>query len=390
MTNKDENINNDLLNNEKEDNISKLETEATEKEASEQTETADTETNNATETVQNEDCGKLPQNQEDGMKEKADKKDKKKKILPFLLLFVALAGCLGVGYAYSASSKDKKEAKQQETAKEETIDYMQYVQGIGDLELTSSKEKYDYLKGITFDKEIINNVTVDDSQVDLTKVGEYQLTYLIDVKDEKVEDIEKEVTVKVIAGKKEEKPAGEKKDDDKKVNTSTSSKPSSDGSSTNNTTSKPNNNGSSSSSSNTSKPSNSGSSNSSSSGSSNKKPTSPTHTHRFVAEYKDIYHEEKGHYETVTVSEAWDEPVYNEYEVAICNQCGADITADIDGHIKNSLLNGGNCGGYHSEWRQEIIDTIHHPAKTEKKWVVDEDGWTETITTYKCSCGATK
>lgn len=385
MTNKDENITQDMLNNEKEDNIT-LETES-----SEQSEAIDTETNSAAETVENKDCGKLPPNQEDGIKEKADKKDKKKKILPFLLLFVALAGCLGVGYAYSASSKDKKEAKQQETAKEETIDYMQYVEGIQDLELTSSKEKYDYLKGITFDKEIINEVTVDDSQVDLTKVGEYQLTYLIDVKDEKAEDLKQVVTVKVVSDDKKEE---SKKDDDKKNNTSTSSKPNSDGSSTNgsnNTTTKPNNNGSSSSSSNTSKPSNSGSSNSSSSSSSNKKPTSPTHTHNWTAVTKTIHHKEQGHYETVTVSEAWDEPVYNEYEVAICNQCGADITGNTTAHFKNSLLNGGNCGGWHSEWRQEIIDTIHHPAKTEKKWVIDSEAYDETITTgYKCSCGATK
>ncbi len=337
-------------------------------------------------TSENKDCGKLPPNQEDGMKEKAEKKDKKKKILPFLLLFVALAGCLGVGYAYSASSKDKKEAKQQETAKEETIDYMQYVQGIGDLELTSSKEKYDYLKGITFDKEIINEVTVDDSRVDLTKAGEYKLTYLIDVKDEKAEDIEKEVTVKVIAGKKEEKPADEKKDDDKKDNTSTSSKPS-DGSSTNdgnNTTTKPNNGGSSSSSNNTTtKPSNSGSS---SSGSSNKKPASPTHTHSWQPVTKTVHHEEKGHYETVTVSEAWDEDIYD-YRV-VCN-CGAILTeSERLNHSEQHLLNGQNSA---YSVQEIIVDTIHHPAKTEKKWVIDSEAYDETITTgYKCSCGATK
>lgn len=348
MTNKDENINQDILNDEKEDNIT-LETDETE-------------------TMKNEDCGNLPQNQ----------KDKKKK---WLLLVIGISTVIIAGILTTKFlSKDNKP--------KEPIDYMQYVQGIEDLELTSSKEKYDYLSGVTFDKGKINSVTVDDSQVDLTKSGNYPLTYIIDIKDETAEDIEKEVTVKVIAGKKEEKLADEKKDDDKKDNTSTSSKPDSDGSSTNegnNTTTKPNNTNST-----NSQPSNSGSSNNSSSSNTNKKPASPTHTHRFVAEYKDIQHEEKGHYETITISEAWDEPVYNEYEVAICNQCGLDITNDPWEHIENSLLNGGNCGGYHSEWRQEIIDTIHHPAKTEKKWVVDENGWTETVTTYKCSCGATK
>lgn len=361
---KNENINNDMLNNEKEDSIT-LDTESSEQ--SENIESKDsavieTADNSSDETVQNEDCGKLPQNQKD------DKKNK------WLLLVIGIATVIIAGILTTKFlSKDNKP--------EEPIDYMQYVQGIEDLELTSSKEKYDYLSGVTFDKGQINSVTVDDSEIDLNKPGEYKLTYLIDVKDETVEDIEKEVTVKVISGKKEEKPGDEKKDDDKKDNTSTSSKPSSDGASTNdgnNTTSKPNNNGSSSNE--ISKPSNSG-------GSNNKKPTSPTHTHKFVAEYKDIQHEEKGHYETVTVSEAWDEPVYNTYEVYIGNQSGLQIS----GNPNEYLLNNSNGDtGWHTEYRQDLVDTIHHPAKTEKKWIVDENGWTETVTTYKCSCGATK
>ncbi len=352
MTNKDENINN-----EKEDNIT-LETES-----SEQSKNIEEEMTPATETetMKNEDCGKLPQNQ----------KDKKNK---WLLLVISIATVIIADLLTTQFlSKDNE-------PKDKPIEYMQYVQGIQDLELTSSKDKYDYLSGITFDKEHINEVTIDDSQVDLTKAGEYQLTYLIDVKDEKAEDLKQVVTVKVVSDDKKEddKKPKDKKDKDKasssqnQTDTNNQSKPSNTGSSNNNTGT-------------SSQPSNSGSSNNT-----NKKPTSPTHTHRYVAEYKDIQHEEKGHYETVTVSEAWDEPIYNEYEVAICNQCGLDITNDPWGHIENSLLNGGNCGGYHSEWRQEIIDTIHHPAKTEKQWIVDENGWTETVTTYKCSCGATK
>ncbi len=357
MTNKDENINQDILNDEKEDKIT-LETEAIE-----QAEATDTETNSATETMENKDCGNLPQNQ----------KDKKNKwlLLAIGIVTIIITGLLTTQFL----SKDNE-------AKEDPIDYMQYVEGIEDLELTSSKEKYDYLSGITFDKEHINEVTVDDSQVDLTKAGEYQLTYLIDVKDEKAEDLKQVVTVKVVSDDKKEE---SKKDDDKKDNTSTSSKPNSDGSSTNDTT-KPNNDGSSSSSNNTSKPSNSGSSSNSSSNNTNKKPTSPTHTHRFVAEYKDIQHEEKGHYETVTVSEAWDEDIYD-YRV-VCN-CGAILTeSERLNHSEQHLLNGQNSA---YSVQEIIVDTIHHPAKTEKKWVIDSEAYDETITTgYKCSCGATK
>lgn len=357
MTNKNENINQDLLNNEKEDNISKLE-----EESSEQSETIDTETNSATETetVENEDCGNLPQNQKD---------DKKNKwlLLAISIVTVIFAGLLTTQFL----SKDNKPEK--------PIDYMQYVQGIEDLELTVTKNDYDYLSGVTFDKEQINSVTVDDSQVDLTKAGNYPLTYLIDVKDEKAEDLKQVVTVKVVSDSKKEEP---KKDDGKKDNTSTSSKPSDESSTndSNNTTSKPNNNGSSSSNSNTSKPSNSGGS--------NKKPASPTHTHRFVAEYRDIQHEEKGHYETVTISEAWDEPVYENIAYMVCNECYLEMYSSDEYHSHcDATLH----GGFRDMYKSVLIDTIHHPAKTEKQWVVDENGWTETVTTgFHCSCGATK
>ena len=356
MTNKNENINNDMLNNEQENNLSKLE-----RESSEQSKNIEEEMTPATETetMKNKDCGNLPQNQK-------DKKNKWLLLAIGIVTIIIIAGLLTTQFL----SKDNE-------PKEDPIDYMQYVEGIEDLELTSSKEKYDYLSGVTFDKEQINSVTVDDSQVDLTKAGEYQLTYIIDVKDEKVEDLKQVVTVKVVSDDKKEEP---KKDGDKKDNTSTSSKPSSDESSTNgsnNTTTKPNNTSS----------TNSQLSNNSSSNNTNKKPTSPTHTHRYVAEYKDIQHEEKGHYETITISEAWDEPVYNTYEVYIGNQSGLQIS----GNPNEYLLNNSNGDtGWHTEYRQDLVDTIHHPAKTEKKWIVDESGWTETVTTYKCSCGATK
>ena len=347
MTNKDENINN-----EKEDNIT-LETES-----SEQSKNIEEEMTPATETetMKNEDCGKLPQNQ----------KDKKNK---WLLLVISIATVIIADLLTTQFlSKDNE-------PKDKPIEYMQYVQGIQDLELTSSKDKYDYLSGITFDKEHINEVTIDDSQVDLTKAGEYQLTYLIDVKDEKAEDLKQVVTVKVVSDDKKEddKKPKDKKDKDKasssqnQTDTNNQSKPSNTGSSNNNTGT-------------SSQPSNSGSSNNT-----NKKPTSPTHTHRYVAEYKDIQHEEKGHYETVTVSEAWDESVYE--EKVVCN-CGAimDWSESLQ-HGKNHALNGQN-DAYSIQDVQ--VDTIHHPAKTEKQWIVDENGWTETVTIYKCSCGATK
>ena len=63
---------------------------------------------------------------------------------------------------------------------------------------------------------------------------------------------------------------------------------------------------------------------------------------------------EKGHNEQVLVQAAYDEqvPITEMKEFSICNQCGADITGDPWGHLEQSAVNGGNCGGYHSEWRE--------------------------------------
>lgn len=69
--------------------------------------------------------------------------------------------------------------------------------------------------------------------------------------------------------------------------------------------------------------------------------------------------------ETVTVKEAWDEPVLEPRY--ICNGCGKSFTntTDVCNHL--ILANRENpdtpCGNYHSEAVQ--VNTIHHPAETE-------------------------
>ena len=156
-----------------------------------------------------------------------------------------------------------------------------------------------------------------------------------------------------------------------KENTGTSSKLSS---SNNSSSSKPsNNNGSSS---NSSKP--------------------VEHTHNWVAQYKTVNVPEKGHNEQVLVQAAYDEqvPVTEMKAYSICNQCGADITGNTTAHMKNSLLNGGNCGGYHTEWRETVTgyNTVHHDAVYETRYVVDSPATTkQELAGYKCSsCGKTR
>ena len=169
---------------------------------------------------------------------------------------------------------------------------------------------------------------------------------------------------------------------------STNSSTNNSGSSSANNTNK--NNTSSSSSTNT-KPSKPSGGNSSNSGS-----NTATHTHSWVEVYKDVYHEEQGHYENVCVKDAWTEsiPVYEQRELSICNGCGKDITGNTSAHMKEQALAGNYaCGGYHSEWKQVQVgtNTVTHDAVYEKKWVVDKAAWTEKVLSgYKCNCGATK
>lgn len=183
----------------------------------------------------------------------------------------------------------------------------------------------------------------------------------------------KEETAKADTSNKSN--TSEPKKDNTTSTSSSSSKPSS----------KPSNSGNNSG---TSKPSNNSGSNSN-----NSKPAE--HTHNWVAQYKTVNVPEKGHNEQVLVKDAWDEqvPITEMKEHSICNQCGADITADPWGHNKQHALNY-EAGGFHSVWIEEVTgyNTVHHEAVYETRYVVDSPATTkQELTGYKCSsCGKTK
>ena len=132
----------------------------------------------------------------------------------------------------------------------------------------------------------------------------------------------------------------------------------------------------------------------SSSGGSLKKDDTTAHQHNWVAQTKTVHHDAQYktvHHDAVT-HQVWHDAVTEEHY--ICNQCGADITSDPWGHINNSLMNGGNCGGYHSIYvtvKQGYYETVTDKAAWDEQVRVSA-AWDETVTTgYKCSsCGATK
>ena len=205
----------------------------------------------------------------------------------------------------------------------------------------------------------------------------------------------KSIDVDKSSNQEEKKEETAKTDSSNKSNTSESKKENTTASTTNTSSnknetssSKPSNSGSNNSGS--SKPSNNNSSNSNSS-----KPAE--HTHNWVAQYKTVNVPEKGHNEQVLVQAAYDEQVSITEMRAhdICNQCGADLTGtDIPAHMENSYLNGGNCGGHHTEWRETVVGykTVHHDAVYETRYVVDSPATTkQELTGYKCSsCGKTR
>ncbi|MGO5231844.1 hypothetical protein ACTQ1U_12410 [Thermoguttaceae bacterium LCP21S3_D4] len=89
----------------------------------------------------------------------------------------------------------------------------------------------------------------------------------------------------------------------------------------------------------------------------------PAHEHKWML------HEGSGHYETQVVKEAWDEPVYETQARDVCNQCGAELTADnIDAHYKKNI---DTCWSWRTEYVQVQTGTVHHDAETKQVWVQD-------------------
>ena len=226
-------------------------------------------------------------------------------------------------------------------------------------------------------KKVDVSLKEDKVNLDVTKKDGTTATLTPSEDSVKTEE-EKKDESEVKQEEKEEETA--KADSSNKSNTSESKKDNT--ASTTNTSSNKNNTGSS------SKPSNNNSSNSN-----NSKPAE--HTHNWVAQYKTVNVPEKGHNEQVLVQAAYDEqvPITEMKEHSICNQCGADITADPWGHNKQHALNY-EAGGFHSVWIEEVTgyNTVHHDAVYETKYVVDSPATTkQELTGYKCSsCGKTK
>ena len=137
-------------------------------------------------------------------------------------------------------------------------------------------------------------------------------------------------------------------------------------------------------------------------------PTVPEHTHTWSPVTTTIHHDATGHYEDVVVGTktvvdkaAWNEPVYEWRAYAVkCLGCGSlfDSGRAWGEHAayQEDVLDDWSHGSYTVLYRNEQVDTIHHEEETheetvtEKRWVEDTAEYDEIVTSYTCSCGATK
>lgn len=283
---------------------------------------------------------------------------------------------------------------------------LSYVEGIHKWTVEQNAENIDFLKDITWNRDYVESVTVDSSKVDLTKTGKYTLTYKVTATEKLKQITEKvEVDVEVIDKTTAQKEAdngvqvttsgGEvKKTSSGETPTGNASSSNSNKSVSNSGNTSNKNSGGGSDSSN-SKPSGGNSGNSENTGNSGGSGSVDTHKHSYTIPITETVHhdavthqEDQGYYETVTISEAWDETKTVGYK-SVCNICGND-------YDYNHYINYG-CKSTSYTSNVPITEIVHHDAVTEQKWVenwvtvVDKEAWDETVTVgYKCSCGAVK
>ena len=304
----------------------------------------------------------------------------KKIVIPvaimIILLFIGSVYLVVQANSNSGNLASKQEIK--ETEKEEKKDLVDYVNGLKDLTVEVNSKKVDFLKDVTYDKDVVKEVTVDASEVDLAKEGKYDLTYSIipiETTNSK-KTVIKTLTVEVTSKEKEQKDSKAKKES--KGNTSnqkeeaTSHQKNSDISNnfkSQNTNSSDNSGGSS------KQNTNSNSGNTNSNKTKPVKPEEPKHEHKFVYVPAQTHTE----YETVTHTEQI--PKYKTIGWYECNHCHEHFDNDVDaiGHCVTI------CGCNYSYYTDYVEDGYESVSTEEKvpHEVIDVPAH------YECSCGET-
>lgn len=321
-------------------------------------------------------------------------KEHKKGTVIIAAIVVLGIGVTSVGVAGYSKMSEKSHVTKVEV--EEKEDLFASVKGIKDLYVEQYAKEIDWLKEISSNKRI--KVTVDDKKVDLSKPGKYELIYIATILGEEEAQV-KRVTVTVVDSKeaqklsdqgatilisKNEKKAvtkqqetvkkEEKKTEEKKEKTfveKTAEKKVEAGKKEEVTEKQPQGQeeisrpqqGNVGGSSNTSKPG---------PAPQPEKPSQP--------EKKPVWHDPVYEKKWVVDQAAWDEtisePIYEMVLHWYCNTCNADISADPEGHVDETMH-----GGYRSEYKQEQVGTnthtIHHDEIGHWEDVLVQEGYWE-------------
>lgn len=332
---------------------------------------------------------------------------------------------IGLLLYFPDTEKTERGKVEQQTVgtKKEAENLSPFVKGMKDLYVEQNAKDVDWLKGVTYNKEKVKEVTADSKEVKLDTTGTYGLVYKITGKENAKE--EKSVKVMVVDSKKSqelansgeevllsrnelkkaEKPEGEKetevaaekdKEEEKKADENKEGKKSegqaASGSSSETTAGVQDNkspsggnvasggNQQESGASGVQKPSvqvpeQPSKPDQKPSDTTGQKPAEPSRP----AEPEKQWHEPVYENRWVVDREAWDEvieePVYEMVEHTICSSCGADISGWAVQHLEESL----DCGGYYSEWRQEqtgtTSHTVHHEEQGHYEQVLVKEGY---------------
>lgn len=313
-----------------------------------------------------------------------------KKILSLFLVFTLVFSLSACG----SNSKEKDNETESQTETVQEVDLTTCVTGLRD-RVVEVNTKPDWMDGIKFDEKYVKSVKADDSKVDMTKAGEYQLTYNItgvESKDFIAKDVKviKKVTVKEKMteeekASEEQKTAEAQKQDIKPV----IEEKESGNSDKNSSSSKPNNNSSSSSdNSSPSKPNKPAPSEPA-------KPSKPAHQHDWKTEYKTVHHEAQYRNEPVYKDEIVyeDRPVYKWQAYWTCNGCGARFNSDQEAG-EHVLFECGTGYTAHKEKVQtgtEQVQVGTNKVQIGTNPVLVKEAWDEQIPNgQSCSCGARK
>lgn len=344
----------------------------------------------------------------------------KKKLLMLVLTAVMTASCVACTSKTPSnkvveSTETKKEVKAQNIKAEDLTPLSDkgVISGVKDMTVAEGT-KVNLNELVYADKTLVKSVDVDDSKVDYSKAGTYEVVYTITFNGDKLRDYIKsnnltvsfdttgdtvvvKTTVTVTVATKEDADAAIANGDTSVVTEETKAavqKENKAKANDNAVESKPTPNQSNSSKKNDSS---SGNSNSGNNGSTDK-PESHTHNYVEVSRtnatctaagsitkkcscgdvitvpngnalgHDPITKTDRGHYVNTVIKAAWDEDIWESRY--ICNGCGATFTSDREAakHIVAADMSS-PCDSYYA--KSVKVNTIHHPEQATDEWVVD-------------------